>query len=512
MSGVPDYVRPRGDITTVLDQADRDTQDDFLFPIDSNISWFSAPIKRRTINFTPQIQSFVHKGPAQWGGRFTFEIDKVSAGDLIHMVALRVRLGHWLDAQTLADLANNKLIYQDPTADAWTYANAIGRVLVESAEIQVDDTVLETVDSVAADIILKLYPDLNNIFGYARDGVGFTTLPELVTAPSTTAQEEPTGMFDPRRPFTTENGEIFCVIPFFFTRNPYRTSFPLLSIIKEGTTRINLNLRPFDQCVRRCSGQRSSCTETPLNRTITFLQQPSGTPVQINTAAEPPTFLDAQLMVYSSLLDDTARQQYIRHPFEMMYRELQSFPFSQPLKYAVASTNSAADNVRVQLPLEFNHPVEEILWVVRRRTAGVNNNWLNFGPLSEAQAKASPAALPIEPIILATIYINGIPITEQPGQWYRHHIAEAHKGGITPYQTFVYGYSFARTPGAFSPSGTANMSRANSVRLDLTVRVPRADTSAFNEEDEQTWEVFVYGLAINWLRFQNGMCGRMFTT
>jgi hypothetical protein len=169
MSGVPDYVRPRGDITTVLDQADRDTQDDFLFPIDSNISWFSAPINRRTINFTPQIQSFVHKGPAQWGGRFTFEIDKVSAGDLIHMVALRVRLGHWLDVQTLADLSNNTLIYQNPTADAWTYANAIGRVLVESAEIQVDDTVLETVDTVAADIILKLYPDLNNIFGYARD-------------------------------------------------------------------------------------------------------------------------------------------------------------------------------------------------------------------------------------------------------------------------------------------------------------------------------------------------------
>ena len=512
MSGVPDYVRPRGDITTVLDQTDRDTQDDFLFPIDSNISWFSAPIKRRTINFTPQIQSFVHKGPAQWGGRFTFEIDKVSAGDLIHMVALRVRLGHWLDAQTLADLANNKLIYQDPTADAWTYANAIGRVLVESAEIQVDDTVLETVDSVAADIILKLYPDLNNIFGYARDGIGFTTLPELVTAPSVAADEEPTGMFDPRRPFTTENGEIFCVIPFFFTRNPYRASFPLLSIIKEGTTRINFNLRPFDQCVRRCSGQRSSCTETPLNQTVTFLRQPSGTPVQINTTVDPPAFLDAQLMVYSSLLSDEARQQYIRHPFEMMYRELQSFPFSQPLKYAVASTNSAIDNVRVQLPLEFNHPVEEILWVVRRRTASVNNNWLNFGPLSEAQAKASPNALPIEPIIQATIYVNSIPISEQPGQWYRHHIAEAHKGGIVPYQTFVYGYSFARTPGAFTPSGTVNMSRASSVRLDLTVRVPRADTSAFNEEDEQTWEVYVYGLALNWLRFQNGMCGRMFTT
>jgi len=510
-SSPQDFIRPQGDVKTVLDATDRDFQDDTLFPATTDLSWFSAATGRKTIYFAPQIQTFQFRGPAQFGGRFSFEIDRVNAGDLIHMIAIQVRLGHWLDENTRTQLLNNTLRYQDPQT-AWTYANGIGRVLVESAEFQVDDTVLETVDTVSADCIVKLFPDINNVFGFGRDGTGFTSPQELITTPSAGPSQEPTGMFDPQRPFTTENGDIFCLVPFFFTRHPNRAAFPLLSVNHNGRVRINFNLRPFDQCVRSVSGLRANCNDSPLNKTFTFINNITAATTTVNTGADPPVFQDIKMIVYSTLLGDEVRQKYIRNTYESMYRTLQPFIFSEPLKYAVASTNSAVDSVRVQLPLEFNHPVEEIFWTIRRTAQEINNNWLDFSSYTEKQLKDNSNLIPLEPLIDGTIYVNGIPLVQLSGQALRYHMAELHLGGIVPYASYIYGYSFARKPGSYTPSGTVNMSRASSCRLDLTVRVPPAAPGAFTVTQEQTWEVLVYGIGINWLRFQNGMCSRIFNS
>jgi hypothetical protein len=503
-----EFLRPRGDATTVIDQSDRDGQDDAFFPLTADISWFSRDTDRRTINFAPEIQTFQYKGNASYGGRMTFELGRAAAGDLIHMIGLQVKLGHWLDPGIRQQLEAATKRYQDPTS-AWTYANGIGRILVQSAEFEVDDTTLERIDYTAADIIMKLYPDLNTIFGFGRDGVGYATHQELIETPSTNAI--PNGMFDPQRPFTTEKGELFCLIPFFFTRNPYKASFPLLATA-EGKARVHIQLAPFENIVRAVSGQRASCTDTPLNKQFTFTNTPATPPTTtVTTAATPPLFSDIRLIVYSSILGNEVRQPYIRNPFEIMYRELGSFPFSEPLKYVASKTVSGLDTVQVQLPLEANHPVEEILWVVRRKAQAINNDWLNYSSYTEKQYSAD--LIPQGPVVDAAIYVNGQSLVHQSGDWFRAHIASKHKGGIVAYNSYIYGYSFALTPGRFTPSGTANMSRAQSLRLDLTVRVPTAATvpAGFDETVSQLWEVNVYTVGINWLRFQNGLCGRVFT-
>jgi len=506
------FVRPRGDATTVLDTCDRDAQDDSLFPLNTDISWFSRDTGRRTINFTQQVQTFQFKGTAAFGGFLSFEIGNQAAGDLIHMVGIQVRLGHWLDQLTIAKLYGNNYKYNDPET-AWTYMNGLGRALIESAEFVANDTTLERLDTVACDVIFKTFPNTNNAFGFGRDGSGFSGQVEMVTPPSTTFDQAPTGMFDPQRPWPTDRGDIFCVIPFFFSRNPTRSAFPLLSCA-ENSVRVNLQLRPFDEVIRRVSGLRSACSETPLGQTFTFDTNPSTGQVQVPAATDPPPFADFRLLVFSSLLDNDVRQKYIRRPFEVMYRELSPFPFSQPLKYAATMTNASADYVRVQLPLEPNHPVEEIFWVIRRKAQAINNDWLNYSSYTETQITDNPNLIPLEPLIDASIWINGQPLVQQSGAWFRHQLARRHNGGIVPYNFYIYGYSFARSPGTFEPSGSANLSRAQSVRLDLNVRVPPAVTvpSGFDQDIGQTWEVFVYSLGINWLRFENGICGRLFAT
>ena len=512
-----EFVRPRGDATTVLDVTDRDGQDDALFPLSTENSWLTRDPDRRTVQFAPQIQTFLYKGTAATGGRMTFELGQNSAGDLIHMIGLQVELGHWIDPGVRAALEGGSLVYQDPTA-AWTYANGIGRILIQSAEFEVDDTTIERVDFTAADIIFKLFPDLNNVVGFSRDGFGCTTQAELITPPSApatpaaAASVPPSGMFDPRRPYTTDRGKIFCLIPFFFTRNPYRGAFPLLATT-EGRARVHIQLAPFANIVRACSGQRTGCEATPLGQTFNFVQ-PDTSILTVTAPADPPVFGDIRLIVYSSLLGDEVRQPYLRKPFEVMYRELMSFPFTQPLKYAVTMTNSALDSVRVQLPIEANHPVEEILWVIRRKAAVINNEWINYSSYTETQLTANPNLIQQGPLVDASIYINGQAVVQQSGDWFRAQIARRHKGGAVGYNAYIYGYSFAMTPGAFTPSGTANLSRAQSVRLDLNVRVPPAVSvpAGFDPDISQTWEVHVYTFGINWLRFQNGLCSRMFTT
>jgi hypothetical protein len=210
-----------------------------------------------------------------------------------------------------------------------------------------------------------------------------------------------------------------------------------------------------------------------LGDTFTFNTAAGGT----TTATAPvdaPAFTDVRLIVFSTLLGAEPRQPYIRKPFEVMYREMVPFPFSQPLKYAVAMTNSATDSVSVQLPIEANGPVEEIIWVIRRKAQAINNDWFNYSQYTETQISGNPDLIPLEPLIEATININAKQFVRQLGSWFRAQMARRHGGGVNPYNAYVYGFSFASSPGAFQPSGTANLSRAQAVRLDLTVRVPPA--------------------------------------
>ena len=98
------------------------------------------------------------------------------------------------------------------------------------------------------------------------------------------------------------------------------------------------------------------------------------------------------------------------------------------------------------------------------------------------------------------------------GDWWRNGIARVHRGGWSAWANGVYGYSFAMDPDSHQPSGSANLSRASSIRLDLKVRVPSAVAvpPGFDEEVAQGWEVFVYAIHLNWLRFENGICQKMF--
>jgi len=446
--------RPLGDQTTVIDLADRDEMDDRLFPLDSSVSWFTRTAKRRTLPFTPVLQEFITKGSLDFGQKFVFEIGSVNAGDLLFGVSLQVKLGHWLPDNIINSLQSGSITYTNPE-NAWYYAKSLGTILIQKAELIVEDQVLETVDGDFSNISNLLLWDYNTQFGLSADALG-----NIQSISDTQV-------------FPTTNGYILCILPFSFQRVRLQNGFPLISC-REKTVRIEVTLRPFSECIQSLGDLGNS----PLGKTFNF----SGGVTAVASSVPPP-FLDARLVTYGMMTDGKLRTALLKAPFERLYREVQNFRFDEPKKYAI---NSGPGMIRLQLPLEVNGPIEEIIWVIRRKN--IKNNWTNYGN-----------NIGLSMLSYAALQVNGTTLIEAKGDYFRRNIAKAHKGGITAYNCFIYGYTFAQEP-QHNPTGWMNASRSTDVRLRIDVK------------EETEFEVLVYSIALNWVRFENGIANKLFSS
>jgi len=473
--------RPLGTIKTLLDLTNREAQENDLFPLGTETTWFTRDTERRVLAFTPSLQEIPLRGPGAFGQRFSFDIGSLVVGDLLLGTVLQIRLGHWLDPQTQLLYEAGKITY-DVSGTAWEYANSLGTAIIQQAELEIDGKTIETIDGDFINVFNLLYADFNEQFGVAYDHIGRIPLASLV------AEQAP-------REYPTEGGTLNCLLPFFFMRSHRQAALPMIAI-REGLVKIHITLRPFEECVRQLRGYRDSCTSTPLSIAIPFHQ--GATPLIANTAANPPDFRFVQLLTQGAIVNGPFRQRMLHTPFEILHREVQTFYFEEPLKYAIGKRS---DVIRIQLPLEANHPLEEIIWFVRRRGVRDNNGWTNYTSVLEAEWNPRKAEQPL--LQNAIVQANGVSICDADEQYYRELIASSHKGGYIAYSNFVYGYPFARTPGEHQPTGSFNASRVNSLRLILDVKPPGGVLDG-------NWEVKVFCIGLNWLRFENGLANPMF--
>jgi hypothetical protein len=475
--------RPLGTTTTLLDLTNRDLQENDIFPLSTDTTWFARDTERRVLPFTPTVQEIPLRGPGAFGQRFSFDIGSLLVGDILLGTILQIRLDHWLDPQTQLLLQSNKITYDDPST-AWEYANSLGTAIIQQAELEIDGKTIETLDGDFINVFSILYGDYNKQFGVAYDHYGRIPRANLM------AETVP-------RLLPTEDGTLNCILPFFYMRCQRQDGLPMISV-REGLVKIHITLRPFEECVRQIRGFRTTCESVPLSITVPFHR---GTAAwSSKTPIAPPPFKFIQLMTQGSIVNGPFRQRMLRAPFEIMHRELQTFYFEEPLKYAIGKRGDG-DSIRIQLPLEANHPIEEIIWFVRRRGVRDNNAWTNYSSVLDAEWNARKAQQPL--LQNAIIQANGITLCDAEEQYYRQLIANAHKGGMAAFSNFIYGYPFARTPGEHQPSGSMNASRLNSLRLILDVKPPGGVLDG-------NWEVKVFCIGLNWLRFENGLANPMF--
>jgi len=473
--------QPRGQATTLLDLVSRDLQDNILFPLDAKVTRFTRDEGLRTIPMSTVMRESTFRGPATFGQTFTFEMGDMNCGDLLTGLCIQLQLGDWLTASVRSDLRKGTKVPANSN-ELWTYCNSIGTALLQEATLEVDDQVLERVTGDSIHVSSLLFPDLNTQVGLA-DTIGLKSIHDVKNANGLS-------------PFFTEEGWVTIPLTFSMLRERLTASFPLISC-RAGTMRIRITLKSFDQVVRSLTGVKATCEDTPLSKVIHILNSTD----EITSYPDIPAFKNIQLLTQGVFVDGPYREMLLRDPFERPYREIQQFDFTEPLKYVVNKTGN--DLITVQLPLEANQPIEEIVWILRRKASiTLNNDWVNYSATLEKDYH--PTFAPLEPLLVsAKIQANGMDIIHQDESWFRSHIARAHRSGKVSYDAFVYGYSFSRHPGEHNPTGTINASRLSSLRLTLNVKPPGGASDA-------EWEVHVFVYAIQWVRFGNGICNKVF--
>jgi hypothetical protein len=99
-------------------------------------------------------------------------------------------------------------------------------------------------------------------------------------------------------------------------------------------------------------------------------------------------------------------------------------------------------------------------------------------------------------------------------QWWRVEYGLEHRGGVRAAGGMVYGFVFGDAREwcgmDLQPAGTVNASRAD-LRLDLEIAVPtEAPTGCGDDANGRAWEVHVFGIGLNWMRFVGGLAGPLF--
>jgi hypothetical protein len=140
------------------------------------------------------------------------------------------------------------------------------------------------------------------------------------------------------------------------------------------------------------------------------------------------------------------------------------------------------------------------VWFVRRKAVALRADWTNYSAVLDGEYNAD--FNPYRPLLKrAQLQVGTAVWADEEEAWWRSTGALPLAGGIRAYGNYVYAYNFANDPNVFDPTGSVNASRVD-LRLNLIVEQPAAD--------DNEWEVKVFLVGTNWMRFQEGLAAVVF--
>lgn len=146
---------------------------------------------------------------------------------------------------------------------------------------------------------------------------------------------------------------------------------------------------------------------------------------------------------------------------------------------------------QVRVRINFNHPIIELIWAVRRKCQELCNNYFNYsGKWGQ------------DPVQCVSLRLNNnARFASKSGPWFRL---------VQPYQhhslipdSYVYSYSFALFPELPQPTGSANFSRIDNIELILDLQSALADEEVSVIIFGRNWNVFRYREGLGGLAFSN---------
>ena len=421
------------------------------------ITWFKM-VYRRYTNFAIESQAIYFDGNPDFGKRLTCTIPR--KGDLLGALIMEVTLPEVRLADTAKTLVG--------------YVNSIGHALIEEISIEIGE---QEIDKQTGEW-MEIWSELSIPKGQ-RDGfsamVGSVdgTLPPPTTYPPDTNAVSING--------TYQYGAVKLYIPlqFWFNKNP-GLYLPLLAM-QYHTVRINVKLRSLEQLVY---------TASPLNA-----NQACPTSPQV----EKTSITDLRLYGDYVHLDAEERRRFVANSHEYLIEQIQ---YTSKISIPAASTTA-------NIPLEFNHPVRELIWVLQRDVMETYNEWFNYSSTSINELGARRDILQ-----QAVLQLDGYDRFEIRDAGYFRLVQPFQHHTNVPIKQFIYNYCFALKPEDLQPSGSFNASRIDSIKLLIALRPDPASTITTTNPNyvpsRGNAHIRVYATNHNILRVVNGFAGLVF--
>jgi hypothetical protein len=196
-------------------------------------------------------------------------------------------------------------------------------------------------------------------------------------------------------------------------------------------------------------------------------------------------------------LDVDERRKFASVKHEYLIEQLQYSPLN-----SIPNTMAIAN-----IPLNFNHPIKELIWVVQQTRMTDSNELFNFSSL-----QLNEPGRPYDLILDAVIKFDGFDRFQKRDISY-FRLVQPWQYHTTVPDDFIYLYSFSINPEDSQPSGSFNASRLDSLVLTLTMN------NAFNNNGNSMFiapitqhdaTCVVYGVNYNVLRIVAGMGACLF--
>ena len=415
---------------------------------------FFKQVYRRYTNFSIETQRIPFDTAVDFNKLISVTIPR--SGDLLSQMFLEIQLPEITPAGPLAQpsgLQSNGILAEPPTdysaiTNSVSWVNGVGHAMIDYISIYFGQ---QEIDRQYGEF-MYLWTKLTTP-GSKQAGVNYMTGYQEVY--NDASQKGPLRMFVP--------------INFWFCRNP-GLALPLVAL-QSTQIRLYIKLRNgYDMIFGN-----------PLENAVL-----NGTAVP-TLIERPPVITEMTLWGDFIYLDIEERRRFVSSKHEYLIEQTQ-----QQKRFSVPKNTRIAT-----VPLTYNHPLKELIWVVNQDRMLDAHEWFNYG-----SRMLNEYGIPnLDVISSAVLQFDGYDRFEEQSAEYFRLVQPWQRHTAIP-NDFIYVYSFSLAPEAAQPQGSCNASR-----LDTMVLQARMNPQVTS----RTSGITVYATNYNVLRIVAGLGGVLFT-